>query len=68
VKAYCNLLRLGASFRQLSEGRLFPEDHFSDQNHFIKEVKKYAGVTPKELRKNEGDRFIDITAIGSLPE
>lgn len=68
VKAYCNLLRLGASFRQLSEGRLFPEDHFSDQNHFIKEVKKYAGVTPKELSKNEGGRFIDITAIGSLPE
>ncbi len=67
LKAYCNILRFGASFKQLSEGRLFPEQNFTDQNHFIKEIKKYAGVTPKELSKNKDDRFIDITAIKKLP-
>jgi AraC-like DNA-binding protein len=67
LKAYCRLLRLGSSFKHISEGRLFPEQAFTDQNHFIKEVKKYAGVTPKELSKNKDDRFMDITAIKNFP-
>ena len=66
-KAYCNILRLGASFKHISEGKLFPEQNFTDQNHFIKEIKKFAGVTPKELSKNKDDRFIDITAIKNFP-
>ncbi|HEY5367692.1 MAG TPA: AraC family transcriptional regulator, partial [Hanamia sp.] len=67
LKAYCNILRLGASFKHISEGKLFPEQNFTDQNHFIKEIKKYAGVTPKELSKNKDGRFIDITAIKNFP-
>jgi len=63
LKVYCNLLRFGASFKHISEGKLFPGRNFTDQNHFIKETKKYAHVTPKELRKNQNNRFIDITAI-----
>jgi AraC-like DNA-binding protein len=67
LKTYCTILRFGTSFKHISEGRLFPEQNFTDQNHFIKEIKKYAGVTPKELSKNKDDRFLDITAIKSLP-
>ncbi|MCZ4244282.1 helix-turn-helix domain-containing protein [Pedobacter punctiformis] len=67
LKTYCNILRFGASFKHISEGNLFPEQNFTDQNHFIKEIKKYAGVTPKELSKNKDDRFIDITAVRKLP-
>jgi len=67
LKVYCNILRFSASFKHISEGNLFPGQNFTDQNHFIKEIKKYAGVTPKELSKNKDDRFIDITAIKHLP-
>src|SRR6478752_10686738 len=67
LKVYCNILRFGASFKHISEGKLFPEQKFTDQNHFIKEIKKYAGVTPKELSKNKNGQFIDITAIKQLP-
>lgn len=67
LKAYCNILRFGSSFKHISEGRLFPEQNFTDQNHFIKEIKKYSGVTPKELSKNEDNRFMDIAAIKKLP-
>lgn len=63
LKAYCNILRFRASFQQIKEGKLFPEQHFTDQAHFIKDVKKYSGVTPKELSKNSQDRFIQITVI-----
>lgn len=63
LKTYCNILRFGSSFKHISEGRLFPEHNFTDQNHFIKEIKKYSGVTPKELSKNTDNRFMDIVAI-----
>jgi AraC-like DNA-binding protein len=58
LKAYCNILRFKASLPQIKEGNYFPEQNFADQNHFIREVKKYSGITPKELNKNENDRFV----------
>jgi len=67
LKAYCKVLRFSASLKQVSEGKLFPEQHFADQNHFIKEIKKYAGVTPKALSKNAGNHFIDILTVKKLP-
>jgi AraC-like DNA-binding protein len=66
LKAYCNIVRMSASFLHISEGRLFPELDYTDQNHFIKEIKKYTGVTPKELSKNTGNRFAIISALKNL--
>jgi AraC-like DNA-binding protein len=63
LKAYCNILRFRASFQHIKEGRLFPEQNFTDQAHFIKEVKKLSGVTPKELFRNKNDRFLQFTAL-----
>lgn len=63
LKAYCNILRFGSSFKHISKGKLYPEQNFTDQNHFIKQIKKYSGVTPKELSKNKDNRFMDIVAI-----
>jgi len=63
LKTYCNILRYRASFDQIKEGKLFPEHNFVDQAHFIKEVKKYSGVTPKELTKNKNDRFIQFSTL-----
>ncbi|MDR7128038.1 AraC-like DNA-binding protein [Algoriphagus sp. 4150] len=65
LKAYCNILRFRASFQHIKEGKLFPEQNFADQAHFIKEVKKLAGVNPKQLSKNQNDRFIQFS---TLPE
>lgn len=63
MKTYCQILRFRASFTNIREGKLFPEQHFSDQAHFIKEVKKLAGVIPKELLKNQNDRFIQFSTL-----
>ena len=65
LKAYCNILRFRASFQHIKEGKLFPEQNFADQAHFIKEVKKLAGVSPKQLAQNQNDRFIQFS---TLPE
>jgi len=63
LKAYCNILRFRASFQHIKEGKLFPEQNFADQAHFIKEVKKLSGVIPKELYKNKDDRFLQFLAL-----
>ena len=63
LKAYCNILRYRASFKEIKEGNLFPGENFTDQAHFIKDVKKYSGVTPKELTKNKDDRFIQFSVL-----
>jgi AraC-like DNA-binding protein len=63
LKAYCNILRFRASLEHIVRGKLFPELNFSDQTHFIKEIKRLSGVVPKELSKNENDRFVLLTVL-----
>jgi AraC-like DNA-binding protein len=63
LKAYCNILRFKTSLHHIKKGKLFPELNFADQTHFIKEVKKFSGVGPKELFKNKNDRFILLSAL-----
>jgi len=64
LKKFCTILRFKASFQHIKEGRLFPEQSFADQAHFIKEVKKFTGFTPKELFKNQNDRFVQFSTLG----
>lgn len=63
LKRYCNILRFRASFQHIKEGKLFPEQNFADQAHFIREVKKFSGVAPKDLSKNINDRFIQFSTL-----
>lgn len=63
LKSYATILRFRASFPHIKEGKLFPEQNFADQAHFIKEIKRFSGVTPKELHKNTNDRFIQFSTL-----
>ncbi len=63
LKTFSNILRLCSSYRQIANGRLFPQQDYFDQAHFIKEVIKYTGATPKELYKNENDRFLQLSNL-----
>jgi len=60
LKYYCNILRFHASLFHIKDGNLFPQLNFTDQSHFIKEIKKLSGVSPKELFKNQNDRFLQF--------
>lgn len=64
LKTYCNIVRFRTSFEHIKNGKLFPEGNYTDQSHFIKEIKKLSGVLPKDLYKNINDRFIQLTASG----
>lgn len=63
LKAYCNIFRFKSSLSHIKKGKLFPELNYADQSHFIREVKRMSGVTPKELSKNENDRFILLSTL-----
>jgi len=63
LKAYCSILRFRASFGHIREGKFFPEQKFADQPHFIREIKRFSGVNPKELFKNKDDRFIQFSLL-----
>ncbi len=66
LKEFLKIIRFKSSYKHLSHGLLYPENEYSDQAHFIKEVKKYSGVTPKELYKNKNDRFLQLSTIEKL--
>lgn len=63
LKVYCNILRFRASLQHIAKGKLFPELNFTDQTYFIKEIKKFSGVVPKELSKNKNDRFVLLSVL-----
>ncbi len=63
LKAYCRIFRFKSSLQEIKNGKLFPDFNFTDQTHFIKEIKKLSGVTPKKLSKNKNDRFLLLSAI-----
>ncbi len=58
LKEFLDIIRFRKNFKNISEGKLYPESKYFDQSHFIKEIKKYSGVTPKELYRN--DRFLQL--------
>lgn len=60
LKSYCRILRFQASLAHIKDGKLYPKLNFTDQSHFIKEVKQFSGVSPKELYKNKNDRFLQF--------
>lgn len=63
LKSYINIIRFSNSLKQLKKGDLYPELNYGDQSHFIREVKKFSGVKPTILNKNENDRFIQFSLM-----
>ena len=63
LKKYLNVQKAYYSYIQIREGRFFPEKYYFDQAHFIREVKKHTGETPRKLHEGQNDRFIQLKNI-----
>lgn len=63
LKRYINIQKVYQSYIQIREGQFYPEKEYFDQAHFIKEVKKHTGETPKKLYEKQNDRFLQLKNI-----
>ncbi|PKV53062.1 AraC-like DNA-binding protein [Aquimarina sp. MAR_2010_214] len=63
LKKYLNIQKCYQSYIQIGNGKFYPEKGFFDQPHFIREIKKHTGETPKSLHKQQNDRFIQLKRI-----
>lgn len=63
LKSYLNIQKCFSSYFHIRDGKFFPTNEYFDQPHFIREVKKHTGKTPKELYQNQNDRFIQLKFI-----
>lgn len=63
LKEYCRIQRVSAAIKDVGHGNISPPQSYFDQSHFIKEIRKYTGVNPGELSRNENDRFLQLTTM-----
>lgn len=63
LKSYLNIIRCKTAYKSIAKNIEQPQSDYFDQAHFIKEIKKYTGVSPKELAKNKNDRFIQLSTL-----
>lgn len=63
LKEYLNIIRCYETYKDISNNKLSPQSTYFDQSHYIKEIKKFTGVTPKELNRNENDRFLQLLTL-----
>lgn len=63
LKKYLNIQKCYDAFIQIREGEFYPNDDYFDQAHFIKEMKKHTGKTPKGLFQGINDRFLQLKNI-----
>jgi len=63
LKKYLNIQKCYQAYLQIRNGEFYPEEGFFDQPHFIREIKKHTGETPKSLHKQQNDRFIQLKRI-----
>jgi len=60
LKTYLNIQKCHSSYSHIGKGKLHPINNYFDQSQFIREIKKHIGKTPKEIYKNQNDRFIQL--------
>ncbi|MGB0884576.1 MAG: DUF6597 domain-containing transcriptional factor [Flavobacteriales bacterium] len=63
LKSYISIQRAFQAYIKIRKGELSPTLEFYDQSHYIREVKKYAGESPKQIFKGINDRFIQFRNI-----
>lgn len=61
LKLFLNIVRCNDTYKNIANNDYNAIEHYFDQPHFIKEIKKYTQNTPKQLTKNQNDRFLQLS-------
>jgi AraC-like DNA-binding protein len=63
LKTFTNILKCHAAYQHIAQGELKPNGNYYDQAHFIKDVKRFTGTTPKILHENKNVRFLQLSTM-----
>lgn len=64
LKTYMNIQRAYKAYFYIKKGKIAPtQDTFYDQSHFIKEIKKHTGSSPKKVFQNQNSIYKQIKNI-----
>lgn len=63
LKSYIDIIKFSNSLKHIKDGDIYPKLDYADQSHFIRVVRRFSGSKPTVLKKNENDRFIQLTTI-----
>jgi AraC-like DNA-binding protein len=61
LKTFANILKCHAAYKNIANGELKPVGNYHDQSHFIKEIRRFTGTTPKVLHENKNVRFLQLS-------
>ena len=65
LKTFLNIVRCNDTYHDIANGKLYSTTKYTDQAHYIKEIKKYTGTTPTKLAENKNDRFLQLSIVNS---
>ncbi|WP_131539294.1 helix-turn-helix domain-containing protein [Pedobacter nototheniae] len=63
LKTYLDIIRFNSIYEEIAKDNKGLKAGYFDQPHFIREIKKYTGFTPRQLSKNKNDRFIQLSFL-----
>ena len=63
LKTYLNIVRCNSTYKSIVRKEPYHQSEYFDQAHYIKNTKKYTGVSPKKLCRNENDRFLQLLTL-----
>lgn len=65
LKTFINIVRCNETYTDIANGILYATTEYTDQSHYIKEIRRYTGATPTELAENKKDRFLQLAAVSN---
>jgi len=65
LKTYITIQRAFQAYIKIRQGDLSPTVDYYDQSHYIREIRKYTGESPRKIFKGINDRFIQFRHIHS---
>jgi len=60
LKTYIGIQRAFQAYQKIRNGEFSPTSDFYDQSHYIREIKKHTGESPRKIFKGMNDRFIQF--------
>lgn len=60
LKQYCSINMIKQCYPKLSNKEFFPPEGYYDQSHYIRNIKKFTGVTPGEIISDTKGRFFQV--------